>query len=170
MTPAFSPRLLVAALLAGAIAMPAIAQGTAAQAQAAQTTAAQLGTQGVPPPGTGAQEVERGYDNPPMPGQAAINAGSARNAAALNNQVAAAQQAHAQMTAAQQAQYDADRAAYERALIAHHHAVRRTDARYMRQQRAYADAMAVWREQVAACRHGHRKACDMPPPRVSDYY
>ena len=65
---------------------------------------------------------------------------------------------------------DADRAACMGALARHDAAVDGTDARYVRQQRAYADAMAVWRIQVEECKRGHRKACDMPPPDVTAYY
>ncbi len=74
------------------------------------------------------------------------------------------------MSAEQQAQYDADRQAYLAALVQHDRAVDRTDARYVRQQRAYADAMAVWRVQVAECKKGRSSACKMPPPSVADYY
>jgi hypothetical protein len=91
-------------------------------------------------------------------------------AAALNNQVAADQNARAQRDAAAQAQYDADRESYLTALMQHDAAVDRTDARYVRQQVAYADAMEAWRFQVAACKKGKRKACDMPPPNPADYY
>lgn len=135
--------------------------------------------QSAPPPGPegSTQEVARGYANPPMPNQAAINAGGQAGTASLNNQVAAADaaaqasnDANAAMTAEQRAQYDADRQAYMDALVAHDHAVNRTDARYARQQRAYADAMFAWRRQVYACKHGHQRACDMPPPDPSRFY
>lgn len=135
--------------------------------------------QSAPPPGPegSAQEVARGYANPPMPNQSAINAGGQAGTASLNNQVAAADaaaqatnDANAAMSADQQAQYDADRRAYMDALVAHDHAVNRTDARYVRQQRAYADAMFAWRRQVYACKHGHQRACDMPPPDPSRFY
>lgn len=91
-------------------------------------------------------------------------------AAALNNQVVAEQNARTQRDAAAQAQYDADRQSYITALMQHDAAVDRTDARYVRQQVAYADAMEAWRMQVAACKKGKRKACDMPPPNPADYY
>jgi hypothetical protein len=145
----------------------------------AATALAPVLAQNAPPPGPegSAQEVARGYANPPMPNQAAINAGGQAGTAGLNNQVAAAQasnqaaaDATAAMSAEQQAQYNADRQAYMDALVAHDHAVNRTDARYVRQQRAYADAMYAWRRQVYACKHGHQRACDMPPPDPSRFY
>jgi hypothetical protein len=156
---AFKPMLGV--LLAATAIMPVLAQDAA------------------PPPGPegSAQEVARGYANPPMPNQAAINAAGRPGTAALNNQVAAADanaqasnDAAVQMDAAAQAQYEVDRQAYMEALLRHDHAVKRTDARYDRQQRAYADAMYAWRRQVYACKQGHKAACDMPPPDPSRYY
>jgi hypothetical protein len=89
---------------------------------------------------------------------------------ALNNGVAAAGAATAAQNDATRAQYEADRAAYMDALVQHDRAVNRADARYVRQQNAYADAMAVWRVQVEQCKRGRQKACDMPPPNPADYY
>jgi hypothetical protein len=109
------------------------------------------------------------------------NAAAARQAAdareapqtrALNNQVNSAvtqtETANAVARAQSdidQAQYEADKAAYERAMRAH----RRDDATFARQQRAYALAMHAWRNQVALCKQGHRRVCDMPPPDPMDY-
>lgn len=129
-----------------------------------------------PPPGPegSAQQVARGYANPPMPNQQEINAGGRAGTAALNNQVAAADasaQASSDASSAEaQAQYEADRQAYMGALVAHNRAVNRADVRYVRQQRAYADAMAAWRRQVYACKHGHQRACDLPAPDPSRFY
>jgi hypothetical protein len=136
-------------------------------------------TNAAPPPGPegSAQQVARGYANPPMPNQEAINAGGRAGTASLNNRVAAADasvkaanDASAEMSAEQQAQYEIDREAYMDALIQHDAAVNRTDARYVRQQRAYADAMFAWRRQVYACKHGHQRACDLPAPDPSRFY
>lgn len=64
-----------------------------------------------------------------------------------------------------------DRRAYQAEVMARHHrAVNRYDRRYARQQRAYANAMAAWRRQVTACRHGNRRACRAHSPRVVDFY
>jgi hypothetical protein len=91
---------------------------------------------------------------------------------ALNNQVnaadAQAQAANAQNDA-NQAQYRSDLAAYEQAVRDHHRQVLATDATFMRQREAYAMAMRDWRLQVAACNHGHERACDMPAPNPDDY-
>jgi hypothetical protein len=136
-------------------------------------------TAAAPPPGPdgSAQQEARGYANPPMPNQEAINAGGRAGTASLNNQVASANasvkatnDANAAMSAEQQAQYEIDREAYMDALMHHDAAVNRTDVRYARQQRAYADAMFAWRRQVYACKHGHQRACDLPPPDPSRFY
>ena len=142
----------------------------------AATAISPLFAQAAPPPGPegSAQEEARGYANPPMPNQAAINAAGAPVTAGLNNQVAAStaatQAGNDAANADAQAQYEVDRQHYMDALVAHDHAVNRTDARYVRQQRAYADAMGAWRRQVYACKHGHKRACDMPAPDPSRYY
>lgn len=94
----------------------------------------------------------------------------AQSTAALNAEVATANGAAATANAANQAQYDADRQAYMDALTAHDAAVDRSDARYVRQRNAYADAMAVWRVQADACKRGHQKACKAPTPNPADYY
>lgn len=142
-------------LLAAVAVTPAFAQNTA-------------------PAGAGARspqdEYQRGYAATPMPNQAAINAGGAAGTASLNNQAVLQSDANVGDAANTQAQYEADRAAYLDALVQHDRAVNRTDARYARQQNAYADAMRVWRAQVYACKHGHRKACDMPPPNPAAFY
>ncbi|HWI85674.1 MAG TPA: hypothetical protein VNT42_05035 [Sphingomonas sp.] len=126
---------------------------------------------------TAQEEYQRGLAATPMPDQAAINAGGAPGTAALNDQVARTTRANNDANdaalaegAAAQAQYDADRSAYMDALIKHDAAVDRTDARYARQQRAYADAMRVWRGQVYACKHGHPRACNAPTPDPAAFY
>jgi hypothetical protein len=123
------------------------------------------------------EEYQRGLAATPMPHQDAINAAGAPTTAALNNQVQSTTQANNDANAAtmaqyqeSQADYDADRQAYMAALVRHDAAVNRTDARYVRQQAAYADAMRVWRRQVWACKHGHQRACDMPPPNPAAFY
>ena len=95
-------------------------------------------------------------------------------AAAANDRVAAQARARqgavAQDNADAQAAYRRDMAAYDQSLRDHHRAVRRGQRRYQHQQRAYADAMAAWRRQVHACRHGSRRACNAPAPRPADYW
>ena len=144
---------LIGALLAATAIAPAIAQSTDAT------------------PGRSPQEeYQRGYATTPAPDQANINAGGAAGTAALNTQAGSAAQASNSINAANQAQYELDRQAYVTALVQHDHAVDRTNARAVRQQNAYADAMAVWRVQVQACKKGSNKACEMPPPNPADFY
>jgi hypothetical protein len=161
-----SAKPLVGLLLAASALAPAFAQSQA------QTNG---GTENT---GRSAQEeYQRGYAATPMPHQDEINAAGAPGTAAINNQVAATTSANvaandAAITQYQesQEQYDADRQAYMDALVKHNASVNRSDVRYVRQQRAYADAMRVWRAQVWACKHGHPRACDMPPPDPSRFY
>lgn len=94
----------------------------------------------------------------------------------LNNQVSGAvQQAQTANAVAEaqneanQAQYAADKAAYEQALRDHHREVLSTDATFIRQQNAYAMAMRDWRAQVAMCKRGYQSACNLPTPDPSAY-
>lgn len=106
-------------------------------------------------------------DTPTAPAAATtdqLNAASAAYSQARDDNRAAVEQAE------ETAEHRADRDAYVAALVAHDRAVNRADARYARQQMAYADAMAAWRQQVAACRRGHDRACEAPTPRVADFY
>ena len=108
-------------------------------------------------------------DSPPPAPTAAdqLNAASAAYSDARDNDHAAAR---ADEQAAETAEHRADREAYIAALVAHDRAVDRADARAARQQAAYADAMAAWRRQVAACKHGDDRACRAPTPRPADFY
>lgn len=144
-------RLMLAALASAAILSPAIAQ-TANPASP---------TQELP--------YDRGYDKPTARADA-INAREGATTDSLNAQADVSATVKTNVSAANQAQYDLDREAYIDALVKHDAAVDRTAARAVRQQRAYADAMAVWRVQVQECKKGHQRACDMPPPSVADYY
>jgi hypothetical protein len=159
-----SAKPLLGLLLAATMMAPALAQS--------QTNGGTENTGRTPQ-----EEYQRGYAATPMPHQAEINAAGARRTAAINNQVASTTAANNDANAAvvaqyqeSQAQYDADRQAYMDALVKHDASVNRTDARYVRQQHAYADAMRVWRAQVWACKRGHQRACDAPPPNPAAYY
>lgn len=96
------------------------------------------------------------------------------NVAAANQEVqaqaAARQDAVTAVNNDAQAQYDADMAAYRETLRVRHHAAV-ADARiYDHQQRAYADAMAAWRAQVYACKHGSNRACEAPSPDPASFW
>lgn len=74
------------------------------------------------------------------------------------------------MNADGQAQYAQDMDAYRRSLRQHNRGVIRDQVRYDHQQRAYADAMSAWRQQVRACHHGNNRACRAPTPNPANYY
>jgi len=161
-----SAKPLVGLLLAATALAPAFAQTQTQPNGGAENT------------GRSAQEeYQRGYATTPMPHQAEINAAGAPTTAAINNNVAsttaANNDANAQVLAQyqeSQEQYAADQQAYMDALVKHDASVNRTDARWVRQQHAYADAMRVWRAQVWACKHGNNRACDAPPPNPASFY
>lgn len=98
------------------------------------------------------------------PGQIApgVDPGTAAANAAVQGNIAAVQTSNANI----EAQHQADLAAYDAAMRAHG----RQTAHYAQQQRAYADAMAAWRLQVAACQRGHQVACNSPAPDPANFY
>lgn len=94
----------------------------------------------------------------------------------LNNQIKGAATSANTATAvaqaqndANQAQYQADLAAYEQALREHKREVLSTDATFVRQRQAYALAMRDWRAQVEQCKKGYQKVCDLPAPDPMKY-
>lgn len=68
-----------------------------------------------------------------------------------------------------QQDYEADKAAYARAMRQYSRDVVATDATYVRQQDAYAMAMRDWRAQVVMCKKGHQSACKLPTPDPRNY-
>ena len=93
-----------------------------------------------------------------------------QSAIRANNQAAVADAAQAGAASDAQAQYASDVAAYDAALARHDARADRTAERYHHQQRAYADAMAAWRAQDYACRHGSSRACNAPAPDPSAFW
>lgn len=94
--------------------------------------------------------------------------------------VVAAQQVNSEQLQAQQTeqqqierqreqQYAEDRAVYDAAVRARGRKIESQDARYERVRSAYLQAMADWRVQVAACKEGKRKACELPAPDPANY-
>lgn len=71
---------------------------------------------------------------------------------------------------ANEAQLEADMAAYRAQVQANRQEMLADEARYERQQRAYANAMAVWRDQKDACDRGVLKECKKPTPNPADFY
>ena len=87
-----------------------------------------------------------------------------RAAAAINARDAARADANAAVAANAQDQYSRDLATYDSAVRTRHATTMRNRMHYNHQRRAYAMAMEAWRAQVAACRRGHRRACNAPAP------
>ncbi len=107
---------------------------------------------------------------PPSAANQAANANERPVTQALNTVVDSNLNAQAAITAAQQAQYDADRAAYRQAVRARAAVVGADQARYIRQEDAYARAMIAWRIQTAECKRGILKSCSKPTPLPADFY
>jgi hypothetical protein len=91
-----------------------------------------------------------------------VDPGTANANANVQGNIAATATANANNSA----QYDSDLANYDAAMRAHG----RADAHYARQKQAYADAMAAWRVQTAACLKGHQVACNAPAPDPANFY
>jgi hypothetical protein len=132
--------------------------GVAATALAQTTTAPAAPAQTVAP----AKETDTN-----SPDVAAANQDVAAQAAARQTAVA---DASAEVQADAQAQYAADIAAYDAAVRANHRTEVRDARIYNHQQRAYADAMAAWRHQVYACKHGNNRACKAPTPDPANFW
>ncbi|MDB5683766.1 MAG: hypothetical protein JWM75_1464 [Sphingomonas bacterium] len=112
---------------------------------------------------------DRGYDKD-SPKHDAIDAQEAPVTRDLNATSALGAQVKTEATTADEAQYQADLDAYRADVRANARETARDENRYARQQRAYADAMAVWRGQVAACDRGKLSACKLPTPNPRDFY
>lgn len=116
---------------------------------------------------------DRGYDKPSARTDA-INAAAPVKADDLNGQVAAqtggAVAATQVRNAEQEAQYQQDIASYRAALSQHASDVAANEEHTARQQNAYADAMAVWRQQVYDCKHRNVEICNAPTPDPADFY
>jgi hypothetical protein len=89
---------------------------------------------------------------------------------ALNDSVAANTGAVNAQNAANQDQYELDRAAFRAQVAARHEKIMMDDAAYAKQQAAYADAMAAWRIQTDECKRGILKSCKKPTPVPADFY
>jgi len=68
-----------------------------------------------------------------------------------------------------QQDYEADKAAYTKAMRQYRRDTVATDVTYVRQQNAYAMAMRDWRAQVVMCKKGHQSACNLPTPDPRNY-
>ena len=136
----------------------------------AATVAAAPAPAQVPNPDPAPQApVDRGYDKT-TPKSQAVDAQEAPVTRALNNEAGQGATINAIGGEIDQQQYRDDLAAYHDAVMANHADAMKDQARFDRQQRAYADAMAQWRAQTDACKKGKLTACKLPTPNPADYY
>ena len=92
------------------------------------------------------------------------------NAADLNKAVASANADAAEANATAEGQYQNDLLVYRKAVAEHSAGTMSDKARYERQQVLYAQAMAAWRKQDAACKTGDTEGCKHPSPDPKDFY
>lgn len=95
-----------------------------------------------------------------------------RDRAIAQADAATARQAAAQwnlMNGAAQARHEREMDKYREAVRAQHQKSVTDQTEYAHQQRAYAEAMAAWRTQIADCRLGNLAACNAPTPNPSNY-
>lgn len=111
---------------------------------------------------------DRGYDLD-QPRTRAINEDERPMVEAANEEALARSEEQTRNGGVDMAQYDSDMDRYQAALADRDRVVAADRAYYSREQRAYDDAMADWRQQVADCENGVRAACDAPAPDPADY-
>lgn len=148
------------AVIAAALAFPVFASPEPAPPPAATTPAKEL-------------PQDRGYDKHSAKHDA-VDASEKPVTEALNREAdisattgtAAVETANANS----EAQYEADMAQYRSSYEAAVKTAMADEARYDRQQRAYADAMSAWRLNVQACDRGRLSACKRPTPNPADFY
>ncbi|MGR6330059.1 hypothetical protein ACU5AX_13410 [Sphingomonas sp. XXL09] len=103
----------------------------------------------------------------------AIAAQTAPGVAAANQQSAAQAQVQADaataVNLANSAEYQADLRRYRASMRMNRRIAAADAALQADRERAYAMAMADWRAQVAACKRGHTRACNMPSPDPQNY-
>ena len=156
-------------LIAGA-ALLALAAPLAAQSQNAAPTNPPTQPGSKDDPGTPRTPLptDRGYDKPQTRTEA-INAPNRPETAAANSMTTGSSVSTAAIQADLQAQYNADMAAWLDAMRSRDARIAANAAQYDRQQRAYADAMYVWRMQVRDCERGFQFACNRPTPNPADF-
>ncbi|GAO38511.1 hypothetical protein SCH01S_16_00280 [Sphingomonas changbaiensis NBRC 104936] len=155
-------------LIAGA-ALLALAAPLAAQTAAPTTPPTQPGSHEDPGTPRTPLPVDRGYDKPQVRTEA-INAPNRGEVAAANSMTSGSSTGStAAISADLQAQYDADMAAWVDAMRSRDSRIAANARQYDRQQRAYADAMYVWRMQARDCERGYQFACNRPTPNPADF-
>ena len=156
-------------LIMGA-AFAALAAPLAAQNSPPTNPPTQPGTKEDPGTPRAPLPTDRGYDKPQVRTEA-INAPNRGEVAAANSMTSGSStgNAAAAISADLQGQYNADMAAWVDAMRSRDAKIAANASQYDRQQRAYADAMYVWRMQVRDCEHGYQFACNRPTPNPADF-
>lgn len=150
-------------------ALLALAAPLAAQTAATTSPPTQPGS--TEDPGTPRTPLpnDRGYDKPQVRTEA-INAQTRDDVARANStaNITSGSSVNA-VQADLQAQYDADMAGWLTAMNERDKSIVRNARTHAAQQRAYADAMYVWRMQVRDCERGFQFACNRPTPNPADF-
>ena len=156
-------------LIAGA-ALLALATPLVAQTAAPTTPPTQPGSKEDPGTPRTPLPADRGYDKPQVRTEA-INAPNRDDVAAANSTTTSGSSVStAAVQADLQAQYNADMASWLTAMNSRDAKIAANASQYDRQQRAYADAMYVWRMQTRDCERGFVFACNRPTPNPADFY
>lgn len=153
------------------VALLALAAPLAAQTAATTSPPTQPGSKDDPGTPRAPLPNDRGYDKPQVRTEA-INAQTRDDVARANSTANISSGSSVSAAAIQadlQAQYSADMASWLSAMRTRDANMAANAAQYDRQQRAYADAMYVWRMQVRDCERGFQFACNRPTPNPADY-
>jgi hypothetical protein len=148
-----------------------IATAAPAMAQSAATTSPPTQPGSKDDPGTPRAPLpeDRGYDKPQVRTEA-INAQTRDDVARANSTANITSGGSAGAIQADlQSQYDADMASWLTTMSERDKSIVRNARTHAAQQRAYADAMYVWRMQVRDCERGFTFACNRPTPNPADF-
>lgn len=151
-------------------ALLALAAPLAAQTAATTSPPTQPGSKDDPGTPRAPLPADRGYDKPQTRTEA-INAPNRGDVARANSNVTSGSSVSAAAVQADlQAQYNADMASWMEGMRTRGAINAANQAEYDRRQRAYADAMYVWRMQVRDCERGYQFACNRATPNPADFY
>lgn len=154
--------------LIASAALVALAAPLAAQDAAPTSPPTQPGSKEDPGTPRAPLPHDRGYDKPQVRTEA-INNPNRGEVAAANSMTSGSSVSAAAIQADLQAQYNSDMTAWLDSMRARDSRIASNAAQYDRQQRAYADAMYVWRMQVRDCERGFQFACNRPTPNPADF-
>jgi hypothetical protein len=152
-------------------ALLALAAPLAAQTAATTTPPTQPGSKEDPGTTRAPLPTDRGYDKPQVRTEA-INAPNRDDVARANSSADVTSGSSVNAAAVQadlQAQYSADMASWVETMRTRGAINAANQVEYDRRQRAYADAMYVWRMQVRDCERGYQFACNRPTPNPAEF-